>query len=150
MKENKLTTEVTVERDKNKRPTAVVVERGNYFLGWHTKNADGSTKKNQPPKWEPDIDGGCVIICTYDLEKNEPVGSADLFAHYDSDRIGSHIREKLDIERANFPTPAEIYKWCKNSDDDIDFCRDICEGVYGGYDCRVCPMEDIKAEDDNV
>ena len=102
--------------------------------------------QNAPPKWMPDAEGAAVIVCRYDIEKNEPIGSADLFSWWDTHGIAKRVNENLALARRNFPTPEEIYKWTKAWDGrDIDFCE-ICEGACAGYDCRVCPIRDYKDE----
>jgi len=94
----------------------------------------------------PGADGNSIIVCGYDTEKCEPIGTADIFAAYDTVGIEKRVHEILNLTRRNFPTPEELYEWIKEWDSRrIDFCE-ICEGEFAGYDCKVCPIEAVKYE----
>jgi len=126
--------------------STVIVERGNYYLGANSKKNDGTTEESSP-RWEADPEGSAVAVSAYDTEKNEQIGSASLFCFWDSVGIDTCIREKLVLSRRNFPTPEELYRWIKKWDGrGVDLCDDICEGVFAGYDCNVCPVSLIKEE----
>ena len=131
---------------ETKKPTAVLIERGNYYFGHSTRDKDGNTTEKTLPRWEPDAKGSSIAICAFDTEKDETIGEADLFAAWDSDGLDKCLREKLALTRRNFPTPEELYRWIKAWDGrNIDICE-ICEGICAGYDCRVCPIQTIKDE----
>jgi len=133
---------------ENETKTArLVVERGNYFIGRNLQR-NGETVESNPPKWEPNPEGCAVCVTLWDGEKNEQIGEAALFAAWDSIGIDNRIREMLALDRRNFPTPEEIYKWTKAWDErDISFCE-ICQysDDHGYYDCKVCPVAQIKAD----
>lgn len=131
---------------EQKKADAVIVQRGNYFLGVNRRDKDGNVVDEKPPRWEPDPEGAAVVVCDFDSEKNETVGEADIFAAWDSQGIDNRVREKLGLERRNFPTPAEWYKWARNHENGLDLC-DICESICAGYDCRICPIDEIKEDD---
>jgi len=129
----------------DKKPTTVIVERGNYFMGSKTTK-NGEVVSEKPSNWAADPEGSCVVICRFDTEKNEPTEAADIFPIWDSHGIDKCIREKLALKRRNFPTPEEWHKWIKEWDErDIDICE-ICQGIFAGYDCSICPIEAIKGE----
>jgi hypothetical protein len=131
---------------EDKGPNAVIVQRGAYRLGYVSRDKDGNVTKERPERWEPDTSGCAILVCDYDTENDKAVGVADLFAAWDSHGLEKRIREKLALTRRNFPTPDELYKWAKDRGmQNADFCE-ICEGVCAGYDCRICPIETIKAE----
>ena len=126
---------------------SVIVQRGNYYMGMKTRRQDGTIAKESPARWEPDAKGTAVAVCAFDSEKKETIDDADLFAAWDSIGIDKHVREKLELKRRNFPTPEELYHWIKKWDErDLDLCE-ICEGALADYDCTVCPIERIKAEE---
>ena len=129
---------------------AVIVQRGNYFMGMRTKKPDGTIAEERPPRWEPDSNGAAIVVSAFDTEKDETIGTADLFAAWDSVGIDQCVREKIALTRRNFPTPEEWYRWIKAWDDrDLDICE-ICEGICAGYDCSICPIERIKSEEDDT
>jgi len=130
---------------QNERTTAVIIQRGNYFFGHTTRKQNGTIADHKPPEWKPDPAGASVAVSEFDTEKNEYLAAADLFAAWDTDGIQRCVREKLALNRGNFPAPEELYKWAKNNEDSPDLCE-ICEGVCAGYDCSVCPVNTIKTE----
>jgi hypothetical protein len=131
---------------ENNHGTTVIVERGNYFMGRKTQKPDGAFE-NTSPQWEKDPNGQAVAVSAYDTSKNEQVGAVGLFCLWDSIGIDNCIRAKLGLTRRNFPTPEELYRWIKEwKGRGADLCDNICEGVFAGYDCKVCPVSQIKSE----
>jgi len=129
--------------------TAVIVERGTYTFGHSFINPDGTTEKI-PAKFVADAEGGSVVVSAFDTEKCKPIGEAELLPHYDTVEIEKCISEKLNLSRRNFPAPEEIYRWIKKWDGrGIDFCE-ICEGIFAGYDCDVCPIQAMKYEQEGL
>ena len=127
----------------NENIDTVMVQRGHMKLGvWEVK-ADGS-KEGELCKWIPTPEGTAILVCPVDTETHEQRGEADVFPIWDSVGIDKDIRKKLALTKRNFPTPEEWYRWIKEWEDrNIDIC-DICQGVFSGYDCGVCPIEAIK------
>ena len=129
------------------KANAIIIQRGTYYLGTNTRDKDGNIKTKSEPRWEPDSKGDSIVICDFNTETHETIGTADLFPWWDSHGAQNRAWEKLGLARRNFPSPAEIYRWIKEWDGrGIDFCE-ICEGICAGYNCNVCPVDDIKQED---
>ena len=133
-----------------KHSTTIFVERGNYYFGNSTIKNDGTKDTKSSAGWKADPKGAAVAVTYFDTDKNEQIGEAALFPWWDSFGLDERIREMLGLERRNFPTPEEIYKWLKEWESrNIDFC-DICEGALSGYDCHICPVGIFKLNMDEV
>jgi hypothetical protein len=125
----------------NENITAVIVQRGEYRIPIKTANSQGDAEERGG--FTPTVDGGSVVISLLDTEKCEPVGQADLYAWWDSQGIGEAVREKLQLTRTNFPSPVQIYDWLLERQK-INFCEDVCESVFAGFDCTICPLQHKK------
>ena len=121
----------------------VMVQRGTYYLGRNCLDKDGNIAESNPPEWKPDPEGSSVIVTLFNPEKNEQIGKAELFSWWDSCGIEQCVRDKLELTRRNFPSPEELYHWIEKYQHGLNLCE-ICEGICAGYDCKVCPIEELK------
>ncbi len=128
--------------------SAVIVLRGYHRIGIIKHNRDGNVVSETEPGFVPDPKGQCIAVCDYNTETDEPVGVGDLFFVWESDSVQKRIWEKFGLTKRNFPTPEEFYKWSQDNWNGIEIC-DVCEGPYCGYDCELCPVELLKAKQED-
>ena len=134
------------EMNKNNKINAVVVQRGDFFFGQSKVDKDGNITAEKPQQWIPDPEGCSVIVTAYDTETHAQIGTASLFAWWDSHGVDCYVRETLGLKRRNFPTPEELYHWIKRWEDGgFELCE-FCEGPCAGYDCHICPVGEIKMD----
>ena len=125
--------------------TTILIERGVYHIGISLRDKDGNIVSGSEPEWIPDKNGGTVIICACDSER-EPAGKADIFATWETLQIMQKLHEKLgltDPRDSNIPDFIRIYK--KALADHVDLC-DYCDDLI---DCGLCIFREAREAADN-
>ena len=124
---------------------AIFIGRGDCHLGIIKKDAAGNVVEQTGAKWEPNAEGGCIVICDMDPEKMETTGAAEVFGDWDAAHFLARVLEKLGPGRpANIPDFRAILKMATDDGRGKNFFCDYC----GKFDCRDCIvtewMEDME------
>ena len=122
----------------NTKHASILLQSGTYMLGMTLRDKDGNIKEHREPQWTADPDGQCIITVFYDDEKNEPIGKADLFPKWDTERISDKIREMLGLKRT-CPSLVELYKMAVK-----EGYGNPCAECSISYDCSTCPIQEYK------
>lgn len=117
--------------------SALFIGRGDCHLGRIRKDAEGNVVEQTGTKWEPNAEGGCIVICDMDQEKMETTGAAEVFGDWDAAHFLARVLEKLGTGRpANIPDLQAILKMAMDNGQGENYFCDFCERY--GYSCRDC------------
>lgn len=118
--------------------SALFMATGTCRLGQTTRDGDGNIIKQTPPSFEPDQNGGSVIVgrIKFTDDGMEQDGPADVFGDWDA---AGYLRQALEIikpsRRHNIPNFEGIIKTMaiKRHDNECPFLEH-CESVF----CQDC------------
>lgn len=118
----------------------IFIEKGNFYLGHCTKDGKGNIIEQNGPKFEPDDNGGSVIVGKLDSETREQVGEADIFGDFNATGYLKKVLELLAPKRViDIPNFKGIF--VSASKDNVDLC-DYCEELH----CDNCIVSEWKEE----
>lgn len=121
---------------------AVLLVKGNTYLGHTTRDADGNVIEHTEPRFEPDPNGPCVGIAPFDVEKMDTTDSLLPYGDYDAAGYLGKAFEMLAPKRtSNIPDFEALIK-AGIQDRGTDFLCEYC----GSLNCRDCIVERWKFE----
>ena len=126
---------------------AIFIGRGDCRLGRTRKDAAGNVVEQTGAKWEPNAEGGCIVICDMDPEKMETTGAAEVFGDWDAAHFLARVLEKLGPGRpANIPDFRAILAGYVDDTGERDIFCEYCD--RRGCACQDCIvtewMEDME------
>ena len=122
--------------------TAILLVKGNTYLGHTTRDADGNIVEHSEPRFEPDPNGSCVGVAPFDVEKMDVTEPLLPYGDYDAAGYLGKVFEMLaPVRPANIPDFKKLVQ-AGMKDRDEDFLCEYCNS----FNCRDCIVQEWKFE----
>ena len=116
---------------------ALIMVRGNAFLGMTTRDADGNVVEKQAPRFEYDPKGGTVAVTEIDPETMEVREPVEIFGDWDAaGYLGRALKIMQPSRQVNAPDLREIIREAAANGDKRLLC-DYCKAARSCPDCII-------------